>query len=232
MKKIGYFILILCCVAACSPNHSTTSERRAAQRVSDSTELIRQEKTVAYTDSILQVLLPRVDTLLQLFEYEKYEKYEDKGRYIHRRLKTTRNVGRSHLQVYVADDGTLSMRSYYFGSKALAHTWITLRADSNQLRTKGSLHSLQTEEAIEITTIESDDAEQMLRFVDGYTSSKIQIILEGNNQKYIYSLPQADRQALIASYQLSAYIHDIKELESRLRQASLQVQKYKKRLQK
>ena len=58
MQKFIIFIGILVLCASCGPHKPTVAELRAQKRVQDSISLMQQEQTMAYTDSLLQVMLP------------------------------------------------------------------------------------------------------------------------------------------------------------------------------
>ena len=73
-------------------------QRRIAKAMEDNITYMEAERTLAYADSILPPLLTQADKLLKQFKYEKNEKYEDKGRYVHRLLNTGSNTARNFLQ--------------------------------------------------------------------------------------------------------------------------------------
>ncbi|MBO4250327.1 MAG: hypothetical protein J5884_03625 [Paludibacteraceae bacterium] len=97
MKK---FIFLITCSAifwmACT--HENLAEKRRTERhVQDSVALVAQQRSLLYYESQLEQMLPKADSLIALFKYEKNDKYQDHGYYI----ATTYNG----LRILVRDDG-------------------------------------------------------------------------------------------------------------------------------
>ena len=95
----------------------------------------------------------------------------------------------------------------------------------------GHCHAYEAEGNHEILTLNDEDAVNLLKFVAAYNDSQIKVTLSGKG-KYTYTIKDKDKAALIETLQLQTVMSDIKKLESQYRQASLQVEKYKKRLEK
>lgn len=230
-----YLFLPLLLLCACSPKKPTVAQMRAEQRVQDSIDYLRQVRTLQYTDSLLLLLQPTIDPMLKNFVYDKDERYEDHGTYTHRYLRTTTNTSRCFLQASMTDDCRLVLRSFYFGANPIRHTAVMLFADSAQVRLQGDNHIFESEGYHEILTLEGDDALSVLRFINAYADSRLKIQLFNDKNdlpKATYYLADGDRKALIDTYALYVLMSDIRLLEKENRQASLQVQKYQKRLQK
>ena len=95
MKKIlflGILPLLLTAFCACQKKPSKVELLRAEKHRNDSIELVHTRQTLLSADSLLQTLIPQVEPLMKLFRYEKNEKYEDSGYYIHRLLRTEGNT--------------------------------------------------------------------------------------------------------------------------------------------
>lgn len=217
--------------AGCGKKQPSVAERRAEKHVRDSINLNAQEKSLVYYDSLLQAISPTIDPMLKRFVYEKNEQYEDHGHYVHRLLKTTSNTSRNFLQVYVRDDSKILLTSYYFGETSLCQSRLTLSADSLVTSFTGDTHCFEAEGFHETLTLSNDDAVQLLKFVDMNHDKRIKVTLEGKT-KYKYYLSENDKTALMETYQLGVIMQDIRQLETQIKQTSLQISKYQKRLQK
>ena len=231
MQKLVFFILIFSLFASCGPHKPTVAEQRQLKRQQDSISMLQQEQTMAYTDSLLQSQLPVADSLLKHFKYVKNEKYEDNGYYIRRELETSGLGQRIFLQAYVTDNFKTVVRSFYYGSRTLEHGTIELDADGVTNSFTGHCHVFNEEGNHEITTLDNDQAVNLLKFVANYANVPIKVVLKGN-KNYTYTLPDKDKAALTETLRLQILMEDIKKLEAQHRQASLQVEKYKKRLEK
>jgi len=214
----------------CGPHKPSVAEQREAKRQQDSTNLAMQEKSLAYTDSLLQSLLPTADSLLALFDYKKNEKYEDNGYYIHKHLQTAGLGQRIYLQAFVTDNLKTVVRSMYFGTK-LEHNAITLIADSVSSRFEGEPHYFEAEGNHEMVTLSNNDAVALLQFVNAYADKRIKVRLSGK-RNYAYYLNAKDKHALLETLRLQVVMSDIKRLEEQQRQSSLQIETYKRRLEK
>lgn len=230
MEKRILMVLTLAAVmlSGCGPKGTSVEERRREKRQQDSINLVMQEKTLAYTDSLLQTMMPSADSLLALFDYKKNEKYEDHGYYIHKHLQTAGLGQRIYLQAFVTDNLKTVVRSMYFGQK-IEHTTVSLFADSVSASFEGEPHYFEAEGNHEMVTLPDAEAVQLLQFVNAYAGSRIQVTLSGK-KKYRYILNAKDIQALLQTLELQVMMSDIKRLEDQQRQASLQVEKYRRRL--
>lgn len=203
------------------------------KRQQDSISLAEQEKSLDYYQSQLEKLTPHIDSMLALFKYEKNELYQDKGLYYLPSQSSSRNAQRSYLQAVVRDDGFVIIKCFYYGSHAVRHPYITLRAQDVELVLRGETHSFEAEGWHQITTIDDSTATHALRFIDSYSQERIQVHYANETQSgTIFYLSDSDKKDLLLSYQLHTIMSDIKELEKRIRTTSLQIEKYQKRLQK
>lgn len=224
------FLPALC--IACGPKKPTVAELRAQKRANDSISYLQQCQSLRYYDSLLTATLPTIDPMLRAFRYEHNTDYEDHGHYVHRLLTTSSNTSRNYLQVYVRDDHQAIVRAYYYGTYPLRLQSLELSADSVINTFSGHTHSFEAEGYHETLTLEGQDALDALAFINSYASSRIRVCLRGEKSPYRFYISDNDKQAILETYQLATTMHDIHELEKIVRQTSLQVEKYRKRLEK
>ena len=130
--RVVFSLLCMVCVCCgCVKQPSKADVKKAEKRQQDSLSLVAQERTLVYYDSLQQALAPELDALLPRFKYEKDERYEDKGHYVHRLLRTTSNTSRNYIQTYVRDDGHTLVRFYYYGERSLGFEKVVLSADND-----------------------------------------------------------------------------------------------------
>lgn len=201
------------------------ASRRAAKHLSDSIVYLEALKTAHYSDSLLQVIAPKADSLTRLFRYEKNDKYEDCGKFTHRLLKTDNNTDRCFLQAQVNENVQLVVKSFYIGEKYISHIAVRLSAAENSRQLSGTLHKFEAGARHEILTIENGEAGQLLQFVDAFRTERIKVELLRDEQKcaYTYYLMQNEKKALADTYQLYVTMRDLKQLEQLSNTANRQI---------
>lgn len=230
MYKFTYFVCCILLLKVCSGAHTSPTEKHwQEKRQRDSIALIQQQQSLQYTDSMLTQLHDSLGRVLPLFYYEKVTNYEDHGRYVHPLLRTERNTGRCYLQVYMSDNGGLSLKSHYVGSRTLNATQLMLQCDSTYIQFSGALYQFSIESHYETLTISEKDAEHILQFIDEHSRQRVRIILHNDHQQYAYILSDTDKQSLQQTLALYRLFSDIRQLERAQRQYSLQIEKYQRR---
>ena len=199
--------------------------RREAKALNDSIIYLEALRTAAYSDSVLQILMPLVDKEVKQFRYEKSEKYEDHGKYVHRLLSTGNNINRSFIQAYLTDDFRTIVKCYYYGKSKLGLESVLFSAGENMLRLSGPTHQFESEGWHEILTLEGDDALSALNFVATWWQQKNKVTLEGKSQ-YHFFLSDNERKALQETWQLAVHMNDSHRLEQQLNVANRQIEHF------
>ncbi len=213
MKKIlflGILPLLLTAFCACQKKPSKVELLRAEKHRNDSIELVHTRQTLLSADSLLQTLIPEVEPLMKLFRYEKNEKYEDSGYYIHRLLRTEGNTTRNFIQAMVADDRRLILRSYVYSARPVNQQTLRLSVGELFVEAEGSNHAFEAEGIHEIMSIFGDDALRLLQFVDANRDERIRVQAAAS---IVYYLTKDEKQALSDTYALAALMKQIHDLE-------------------
>ena len=219
---------LMVCQTACHKQPSRAEQLRQEMREKDSLQYAQALHTRAYSDSVLQTILPKVDSLLPLFRYEKEEGYEDHGRYVHKLLQTEKNTARNYLQAYLTDDRRLTLQSFYYGSSALDQRSVRLTVDEGYVEAEGTNHRFEAEGIHEILTIPEADALRLLEQIAAHTDSRIKVSVQGKREQ-IYYLQPNEKKALAQTYQLAVLMRDIATLEHAIRVSDLQIDKQQRR---
>lgn len=203
-------------------------QRRIAKALEDSITYLEAQSTLAYVDTLLPPLLQKADQLIKRFKYEKEEKYEDYGRYVHRLLATGSNTSRNFIQAYVRDDRKTVVKSYYYGTIAVGQQAITLQSEGEEALFQGHNHHFQDGAHHEIMTLDNDNALSLLNFISTHQQARIRVEGKGNkpNRNWVYYLNQKEKEALSDTYQLGWLMKDINRLEQMQRVANAQIQHY------
>lgn len=209
------------------------NQRNRAKSLSDSITYLEAQRTATYLDTLLPPLLDQVDKLIeQKFMYEKNDKYENNGRFVHRLLSTDKNTSRNFIQAYVRDDRMTIVKSYYYGNKPVIQNSVTLLAESEQIVFSGSNHHFTTQGHHEIMTLENEQALSFLNFISTHQESRIRVKGSGTdaNSSWIYYLNEKEKNALADTYQLGWLMKDIKQIEEMLDVAKNQILNYEQKL--
>ena len=83
---------------------SRVEQYRAEKHIQDSIKLEEQVRSMAFYQSQLDSLMPLSDSLMQYFNYERNEKYQDHGYYVVKSSALSRKLAGA--RVLVRDDGT------------------------------------------------------------------------------------------------------------------------------
>lgn len=209
------------------------NQRNRAKSLSDSITYLEAQRTATYLDTLLPPLLDQVDKLIeQKFMYEKNDKYENNGRFVHRLLSTDKNTSRNFIQAYVRDDRMTIVKSYYYGNKPVIQNSVTLLSESEQIVFSGSNHHFTTQGHHEIMTLENDQALSFLNFISTHQESRIRVKGSGTdaNSSWIYYLNEKEKNALADTYRLGWLMKDIKQIEEMLDVAKNQILNYEQKL--
>ncbi|MCM1034823.1 MAG: hypothetical protein NC038_04540 [Paludibacter sp.] len=202
--------------------------RRQAKHLCDSIDYVEALRTHAYSDSVLQTVLPQADLLLKQFRYEKNDTYEQNGKYVHRLLTTKSNTARCFLQCYVSDQRTTIVKSYYKGDRPIHQSEIELSANETSIQCIGSNYQFESEGWHEIMSMNEEESLRILHFVAENRRERIRVKINGSSS-YIYYLQDNEKAALEATYQLSLLMRDIRQLENNMQQANRQIMKWEKK---
>lgn len=204
------------------------AQRRAAKALSDSITYLEAQATLAYVDTLLSPLLGQADKLLKRFVYEKDEKYEEVGKYVHRLLSTNSNTARNFIQAYVQDNRQTVVKSYYYGNKAVNQNSVTLSASDETTIFRGSNYHFQDGSHYEIMTLDNDNSLSLLNFVNTHATSRIRV--EGNadsrTNNWVYYLNDKEKEALSDTYRLGWLMKDILRLEQMQHTATAQIERF------
>lgn len=207
------------------------AQRRIAKALEDSIVYLEAQRTLAYVDTLLPPLLEQADKLIKQFKYEKNEKYENHGKYVHRLLTTNTNTSRNFLQAYVLDNRITVLKSYYYGDRQINQQVISLSANGEECSFSGRNHHFQDGAHHEIMTLDDDHALSLLNFISTHHDSKIRVegIGDKPTRNWVYYLNEKEKEALSCTYQFGWLMKDINRLEQMQRVAIAQIARYNAR---
>ena len=212
-------------------------KRREAQAFMDT--IVRREsaRTIIYSDSVLSQKRKEIAAIQHNFRFEKDEKYQETGNFVHQMLRTEANTGRNYLKVYVDERADFYLISSYCGSK-IGHTHIYASCDSFFAETSvvdlsnPSNYSFTNDgQRWEMVTFEQEDAAKIVEFITHYADKRIKITLKGE-KPYVYYLSEQDKKAIIESYDFWIVKKEVVQLEREIKQATAKIEHIKQRYNK
>ena len=212
-------------------------KRREAQVFMDT--IVRREsaRTIIYRDSVLSQKRKEVTAMQHNFKFEKDEKYQEIGTFVHQALLTEANVRRNYLKIYIDEHANFYLVSYYCGSK-ISHTQVVVSCDSFFAETSvvdtsnPSNYSFTNDgQEWEMVTFEKEDAAKIAEFITNYADKRIKITLKGEKSDTYY-LSERDKKAIVESCDFWAVIKEVVQSEREIKQATAKIEHIKQRYNK
>lgn len=203
-------------------------QRRAAKSLSDSIVYLEAQSTLAHVDTLLPPLLKQVDQLIKQFKYEKNDKYESDGKYVHRLLVTNSNTARNFIQAYVMDNRQTVVKSYYYGPKQMHQETLLISVGEVKAEFQGKNYHFHEGNHYEIMTLDNDNSLALLNFIATHASLRVRVEGRGDtpSRNWVYYLNDKEKEALTATYRLGHLMNDINRLERMQAVAAVQIERY------
>ena len=199
-------------------------------------ELKENERTLAYTDSLLHVREAEAAELVKEFTLEKDEQYEELGNYIYKGMNVERNIERSYIRTGVNEYGDIYIGSVYYGKGNINHTGIRAEikdgsnAETNPIPYDGGTNYRFSDNGnqSEIVTYKKGNDNGVISFINHYQNERIKIIYTGG-KSYIIYLDDFSKKAIAKTYELATVLTDITRLKQENKVATGKIDFLKKR---
>ncbi|MDR1203044.1 MAG: hypothetical protein LBL58_15635 [Tannerellaceae bacterium] len=181
-------------------------------------ELKEADRNIAYCDSLLPIRQKEVGELNKNFILEKDTFYQDIGNYVWKQQTIERNVERSYIRCKVSEDGVMSLESVYFGNHSLNHTGIKVStngifAETASIPYDGGLNYRFQDlgNTTEVVTYKGENGVDAVKFIYANAGERIKVEYTGG-KAYTTYMADADKKALVATYDLATVLTDIDTL--------------------
>lgn len=255
IKSISYCLGLTAMLSlqACIQKEGPTVEERKAEQLQKYKDQLRDEKrTLLMTDSLIQLVVPRINEVTTTdFDYEKTE-YDDLGRFRPKGMDPGDNVQKTYVRCAVDDYGRTQLIATYCGPKSFVVNQLRLlSSDGTGISTHvvepndGSNYSYDidgthyqtvtfvyaghiTEGMTQDSTLlaNADTDGGALGFVaQQLEDKKLQCFLvsqSGKEQKV--PLSEKDRMGMTATYELGILLRESVRLQQENKTASLKIQ--------
>ncbi len=173
-------------------------------------------RNIAYCDSLMPIRLHESDSLKAGFTFEKDTLYEEIGNYIWRQQTIERNVQRCYVRCGVNENGEMYLASVFFGGKPIGHTHIKvstpdgLFAETAPIPYDGGVNYRFEDmgSTTEVVTYKAEKGQDAIKFIYDNAGKRIKVEYLGGKPYVIY-MADADKKALVATYNLATTLSDI-----------------------
>lgn len=196
-------------------------------------------RQIAFCDSSITVLSSRIDSLKQLFVYERDKEYEEMGRFLPKPT-SGKVLSSTMLRSGVNEDGSLYLESVYIGGQYHNKVHVsdkdgdyteTLEVNDDGLNFRFTDMGKQ----YEVIKFGKSDENGVAKFIYAYLDKPLTVILKGKNSTS-YPLSAIAKKSIADAYQLSTTmlemdsLNNVKEIAQK-RLEYLDIQKEKKEQQ-
>jgi hypothetical protein len=197
------------------------------------------ERTLAYCDSLMPIRIAEVETLRKDFVYEKDSVYEEIGTFIYKRQTIERNINRCYVRCGVNEQGEMYLASVYYGSKPINHTSLKLStpdgvyAETASIPYDGGVNYRFKDEGMttEVVTYKGDAGLDAINFIYNNEQKRIKVEYTGG-KPYIIYMADADKKALIATFNLGKVLSDINRMTTEMNKAQKRLEYLSGKLEK
>ena len=260
MRYTFYNLLAASLLSACisSPEGPTAAERRAEYHQSLIDQLASEQRTVHVTDSLIQAIVPQINTATSIgFEYEKTE-YDDLGRFRPEGTDPGLHPEQTYLRSAVDDYGRTQLILTYCGAKSFVVTQLRLTSsDGMSVTTRsispndgsnysydiqgvhyqsitfayaGDVTAGMTQDSTALANADTDNG--ALAFIHQHANdNRLSChLVAANGREQQLSLTAKERQQMASTYELGLLLRESIRLQQENKTAALKVQYLQQRI--
>ena len=184
------------------------------------------ERNIAFCDSLMPIRLHEADSLKAGFTFEKDSAYEEIGNYIWKQQTIERNVQRCYVRCGVDENGEMYLASVFYGGHPINHTSIKLSTPDGLYAETASIpydggvnyHFKDMGSTTEVITYKGTNGQDAIKFIYDHAKERIRVEYKGG-KPYIIYMAEADKKALVATYNLATALTDIHQMVETKRKA-------------
>lgn len=192
-------------------------------------ELKEAERSIAYIDSLLPIKVDEANELRKGFTFEKDSVYEEVGNFIWKQQTIERNIQRCYVRCGVNEKGEIYLASVYFGKAPLKHTGIKIStkdgaAETASIPYDGGLNYRFEDlgNTTEVVTYKGDNCIDAVKLIYANPQERIKVNYTGG-KSYIMYIPEGDKKAICATYNLAVVLSDIERMSREKEKATQRI---------
>ncbi|MCC8155377.1 MAG: hypothetical protein LIP01_15070 [Tannerellaceae bacterium] len=195
------------------------------------------EGIITFCDSLLPLKRMEAEELKEGFLLEKDQTYQEVGNYVWKLQSIERNVMRCYIRSRVNERGEMFLESVFFGSRPINHTSIRVSSDDGQFAETETIpfdgglnyHFKDLGNTTEVVTYSGDKGVDVVKFIYAHAGECIKVEYRGDKSYTIY-MTDADKKALVATYDLATVLNDIDNMITRRAKAVQRIEYLKSKL--
>ena len=185
-----------------------------------SIELKENERTLAYTDSMLVLKNKEAEDILKDFEFVANSEYDKDGFFIYKGMNVERNVERCYLRSGVNNNGEMYLASVYYGKGGINHNSLKVELkDSSNAQTVmipydgGTNYRFSDGGNIsEIVTYKNGKDNGVISFINNFEKERIKVTYMGD-KRYVFYMDDLSKKSISRTFELSIILSDIVKLQ-------------------
>lgn len=209
-------------------------EIAAGKRLIDKIELVEQEQTLSYFDTLLVKRQAEFDKLVKSFVYKKGKFDGYAATYTHKRQQISNSHDRSYIRAYLDDKGEFYISSRFHGKGRIHHDRVKVYNDGLFAETESIPESSFDNRAYD----DGEDYWETVNYRNGTDNDVVSFIVNNydktlkvqfKGKKYHYIVMESfDKEAVRDSYNLSLVIKEIIEVKKNIANANERISQLEK----
>lgn len=202
--------------------------RKAGIRLMQQIDLLEQQRTLAYLDSMMTVKQASLDSIKGNFVLEKDTAYQEIGNYFYPTQVVEKNIGRSFLRAQVNELGEMSLTSIYCAGGNIHHTAVKVSAgDDTFAETPSSNDSYETTDlgrAIEKADYKVGNDGGVAAYIAANKDKKSLRLEFIGDRNYKTTMYAGDIKAITEVSNLARILAGMEEIRKEQKEANLKIQ--------
>jgi hypothetical protein len=204
---------------------------KEGQQLVKKIEFALQTRNLQYCDSMIPVKQAEAEPLKKGFIFEKDAEYEDIGKYVCQTQSIERNVQKSYIRSFVNESGEMTLCSVYYGLKPIRHTALRVStgtgesAQTEAVAPDGANNYTFTDGGMTTETVSYAKGKDngVILFIYNRSKENIKAVFSGEKE-IAYTVSDADKTALIKTYDLAVALSEIEKLKKEREIARLKLE--------
>lgn len=205
--------------------------RREAIALKQKADLLEQERTMAYLDSLQDEAVRMVEKVEKGFVLEKDTSWQEVGNFMSPRHSVEKTHGRSFLRPEVDERGQMSFTSFYCGT--IGHNRIRVECGDEFAETPSTsdiFSSTNLGVHLEQATFRMADDGGVCAFVANHAGDRIYVKFIGS-RTYRNEMSRTDKEAFAGLYKLAGFLSGLENIKEQKKEAARKIEFIRRKME-